>query len=147
MRTLMVVLTLIASTFWCVQTRANSVVVIVHKDNPNNQISKRQLIDLYMGKYVAFPNGEKAMPLDVAAPDALKRDFYKKLVSMPVSRVNSYWSRISFTGRASKPREQENERMLVNYIAQNPNSIGYVSRAQFNKMNSKQIKIIMELYE
>ncbi|OUR68729.1 hypothetical protein A9Q73_03520, partial [Bermanella sp. 47_1433_sub80_T6] len=40
-------------------------VVVVNINNPTSQMTKSQVIDLFMGRYIAFPNGEKATPIDL----------------------------------------------------------------------------------
>ena len=83
---------------------AKSIAVIVHAENPTETLTKKQLIDLYMGRYVAFSDKQDAQPLDTFTPENLRTLFYKRLVNMPLSRVNAYWSRVRFTGRATPPR-------------------------------------------
>lgn len=103
----------------------NGLVVVVHVDNPTNQISKRQLIDLYMGKYVAFPSGDKAQPID--GPNSMREEFYKTLVGMSLPQINSYWSRVRFTGRATPPISYNSMEFIQDYIAENRNAIAYIN--------------------
>ncbi|MBU2882895.1 hypothetical protein KO525_18075 [Psychrosphaera sp. B3R10] len=101
-----------------------SLVVVVNTDNPTEQLSKRQLIDLYMGKYVAFPNGEKAQPID--GPSAMRHKFYYTLVNKNLSQINSYWSRVRFTGKATPPIGYNSMEFIQDYIANNKNAIAYI---------------------
>lgn len=101
-----------------------SLVVVVNTDNPTEQLSKRQLIDLYMGKYVAFPNGEKAQPID--GPSAMRHKFYYTLVNKNLSQINSYWSRVRFTGKATPPIGYNSMEFIQDYIANNKYAIAYI---------------------
>lgn len=101
-----------------------SLVVVVHTDNPSEQLSKRQLVDLYMGKYVAFPNGEKAQPID--GPSSLRHKFYYTLVNMNLAQINSYWSRVRFTGKATPPIGYNSMEFIQDYIANNKKAIAYI---------------------
>ena len=126
---------------------AKPISIVVHADNATDSLSKKQLIDLYMGRYVAFPDNQSAQPLDTLTPEGLKSTFYKRLVNMPLSRVNAYWSRVRFTGRATPPETYADEQMVLNFIAENPNAIGYVFSDALNKQQKQKVKVILELYE
>ncbi|WP_130254757.1 hypothetical protein [Pseudoalteromonas phenolica] len=127
--------------------KTKSISVIVHADNTTDTLTKKQLIDLYMGRYVAFPDNQSAQPVDTLTPEGLKNQFYKRLVNMPLSRVNAYWSRVKFTGRATPPSTQDSEQVLLNFIANNPNAIGYVFSDSLSLKDKQDVKVIMELYE
>lgn len=105
---------------------SSELVLIVHKDNPTSALSRSQLIDLYMGRYVAFPNGEKAIPVDIEDDMQTREKFYDSLVGMPLARVNAYWSKAKFSGRARPPTQQKNEKAILNFVMQTENAIAYV---------------------
>lgn len=126
---------------------AKPISVIVHADNSTSSLTKKQLIDLYMGRFVAFPDNQTAQPLDTLTPEDLKALFYKRLVNMPLSRVNAYWSRVRFTGRATPPDTQQSEQTVLDFVANNPNAIGYVFSESLTHENKQDVKVIMELYE
>ncbi len=126
---------------------AKPISIVVHADNATDSLSKKQLIDLYMGRYVAFPDNQSAQPLDTITPEGLKSTFYKRLVNMPLSRVNAYWSRVRFTGRATPPETYSDEQMVLRFIAENPNAIGYVFSDALTQQQKQKVKVILELYE
>lgn len=105
---------------------ASNLVVVVNKDNPTVQLSRSQLIDLYMGKYVAFPDGSKAQPLDIDNGQNLKEAFYRELVGMPLNRVNAYWSRVKFSGRVRPPIQQNDEQEAIHVVANSNSAIAYI---------------------
>lgn len=103
---------------------AAPLVVVVHIENPTTQLSKRQLIDIYMGKYVAFPNGVKAQPID--GPSDSRTVFYKSLVGWSLPQINSYWSRVRFTGRATPPISYNSVSYIQEYLSTNKWAIAYI---------------------
>lgn len=147
MNKLIIFLTLILA--YCIMNTvaAKPISIVVHADNATDSLSKKQLIDLYMGRYVAFPDNQSAQPLDTLTPEGLKSTFYKRLVNMPLSRVNAYWSRVRFTGRATPPETYADEQMVLNFIAENPNAIGYVFSDALTTQQKQKVKVILELYE
>ena len=52
--------------------KTKSISVIVHADNTTDTLTKKQLVDLYMGRYVAFPDNQSAQPVDTLTPEGLK---------------------------------------------------------------------------
>jgi len=121
----------------------NDVIVVVNINNPTDQLTKSQVIDLFMGKYLAFPNGIKASTVDIDGKGNLKKRFYQQLVGMSLARVNSFWSRIKFTGRAKPPLKQPNEDAIIRFITLEKDAISYISRSKLNE----NLKVVFEFNE
>lgn len=104
----------------------SELVVIVNADNPIDNLSKREIIDLYMGRNLYFPSGDLALRLDLA-PDSPERiTFYQKMVKKSVAQVNAYWARLSFGGRASPPTTAPNSRKMLETVRLNKYALGYI---------------------
>jgi ABC-type phosphate transport system substrate-binding protein len=103
--------------------------VVVHKNNPIEELTRSELIDLFMGKYVAFPNDVKAIPVELNGDHDIKVEFYQNLVGMPLSRVNAYWSRLHFTGRKRAAVFKPSESDIINFIMDNEQAIGYMPQS------------------
>ncbi len=103
-----------------------AIVVIVNKDNPTENFSQRDLVDLYMGRNLYFSNGSLAIRLDLAPTSDIREDFYQQLVGKSVAEVNAYWARLLFTGRASPPQVMENSNKVIEAVNKNRNAIGYI---------------------
>ena len=108
------------------QALSSEIVVVVNQNNPTDNLSRSELIDLYMGKYVAFPDGSKAVPLDIENDTQVRQQFYQALLGMPLARVNAYWSRVKFSGRARPPLKQIDQDAVIEYLNQTDNGIGYI---------------------
>jgi hypothetical protein len=96
-----------------------------------------------MGKYVAFPNDIKAIPVELNSDHQIKIEFYQSLVGMPLSRVNAYWSRLRFTGRKRAAVFTSNENDLIAFIVANKQAIGYVPQS----LITKDLKVVYILNE
>jgi ABC-type phosphate transport system substrate-binding protein len=105
---------------------SSELVLVVHKDNPTTTLTRSQVIDLYMGKYVAFPDGSKAVPVDIQDDLETRGEFYDSLVGMPLARVNAYWSKVKFSGRARPPTQQKDEKAILAFVLKTQNAIAYV---------------------
>jgi ABC-type phosphate transport system substrate-binding protein len=106
-----------------------SIAVVVNKANPISELSRSELIDMFMGKYVAFPNDIRAIPVEIEGDHKIKIKFYQNLVGMPLSRVNAYWSRLRFTGRKRSAVFKPNENDVIAFIIANEQAIGYVPQS------------------
>ncbi len=107
------------------------IVVIVNKDNAVSSMSKSQIIDLFMGRYRAYPDGRRADPIDNGVAN-LKQEFYGGLTGMTLARVNAYWSRVRFTGRTRPPIQLKNSVAVANFVAKNPKAIAYIEKKYLN---------------
>ncbi|WP_158973020.1 hypothetical protein [Paraglaciecola sp. L3A3] len=109
---------------------AQAIVVVVNKQNPIDSLSKTQIIDIFMGRYKTFPNGSSAYPLDRISGSSEKQQFYQELVNKSEAKINTYWSRLLFSGRASPPSSfKTNDEMLAE-LKGSQQAIGYVLESE-----------------
>jgi hypothetical protein len=47
-------------------------------------------------------------------------------VGMPLARVNAYWSKVKFSGRARPPTQQKDEKAILDFVMETENAIAYV---------------------
>ena len=123
--TMIVALLLLYSVSSVAQSQEKIVVVT----NPNNDVQvldKKGVIDLFMGKYSAFPNGKQATPIDINRDDELKGQFYKSLVGLPLARVNAYWSRLKFSGRVKPPAIEQTIEDVKQRLEDDESALAYV---------------------
>ena len=105
------------------------VVVVVNKANNVDALSKKQVIDIYMGRYVSFPDGSPAEPVDFPSNTNEKATFYLTLVNKEERKIKSYWSRLLFSGRAKPPIEADSFQDVVSFVEQNQDAIAYIPRS------------------
>ena len=101
-------------------------VVVVNKSNAINTLSKREVIDIYMGRYLTFPDGEIAQPLDLPSDSQFKNDFYLQLVNKNERKINAYWARLLFSGRAKPPIAANSIEDALSKLYNSPYSLGYI---------------------
>ncbi len=115
--------------------------VIVNTANPTESLDKRQVVDLFMGRVAAFPNGAPARSLDFASGSAERAEFYLSLTGKSVAQVDAYWATLIFAGRMSPPKQQNSSAAMISAVAANPAAIGYVPRQRL----PAGVKVVMEL--
>ena len=144
MKALILILTLLNTILYStVSYAAESLVVVVNKNNPINEMNRSEVIDLFLGKYVAFPDGSKATPIELSGDNEIKKDFYQQLVGMSLSRINAYWARIRFSGRQRNAIEQDSEHEVLTLLNNDISTISYIRRS----LVTENVKVVFELHE
>lgn len=105
------------------------VVVVVNADNPAGPLSRREVVDLFMGRTQYFADGSLVLRLDQAPESPERAEFYRGLVNKSVAEVNAYWAKLLFTGRASPPQVVGSSRAVLDAVRDNKSAIGYVDSA------------------
>ncbi|MBU3006110.1 hypothetical protein [Paraglaciecola arctica] len=114
---------LIFSAIIGVHASANSsIVVVANTDNKQIKLNRQQVRNLFMGN--ALPYDLEAISLP---PDNQTRVLFNtRVVGLTESRIQSYWAQMRFTGRKKQPKEIGTERAILEYIKDNPGSVGYL---------------------
>lgn len=103
------------------------VVVIVNAANPVRNLSAEEVAGLYLARSRTYPTGEFALVFDQPRDSALRQQFFKLVANMAISQVNTYWSRLMFSGQEMPPHPLPNEQAVIDIVRRNPGAIGYVS--------------------
>lgn len=119
------------------------IVVVVNKGNSINELSKREVIDIYMGRYMTFPDGKNAKPLDFAEQSELKNDFYLKLVNQNERKINAYWARVLFSGRAKPPESLKSINEVLSHLKDSESAIAYIPESEVTDT----VKVVYRLNE
>ena len=102
------------------------IAVVVNKENPTEQLSKRQVTNIFMGNYMAFPNGALAIPIDRTTSSKIRENFYRLLTGKSVSQINALWAKKIFSGRATPPQIIGHEKPIHELLSRNLNAIAYI---------------------
>jgi len=117
------------------------ILVIVNVQNSMATLEQKQVVDLFMGRVSAFPNGQAAKTLDLKTGTPVRAAFYKTLTGKNEAQVDAYWATLIFAGRMSPPKQMTDEQTLIAEVANNAEAIAYVTRQTLPKT----VKIVMEL--
>jgi hypothetical protein len=121
--------------------RAQTIVVIVNPSMGVQHLSRREALDIFLGRYRTFPSGASALPIDLDINSSERRQFYLMLAHKDSSDMSSYWARLTFSGKISPPFSVADARMAVDIVANNPNAIAYVDRAAIDN----RVRIALEI--
>ena len=56
----------------------------------------------------------------------LRSIFNAKIITLPESRIQSYWAQMRFSGRMTPPKEYGTLEAMLAYIANNKGAVGYI---------------------
>lgn len=113
--------------------------IIVHPSNNLSGISADEAADIYLARAGVFVNGKRAIPVDQAATSPMRKKFYSAVIKKDDSTLKVYWSKLMFTGKANPPREIGDDAAIKNWVASNPNAIGYVD----GKFVDSSVKVLL----
>jgi hypothetical protein len=107
--------------------------IVVQASNPQHALTQKQALDLFMGRSRAFDNGDFALLFDLPRDSPKRAAFYRSLTGMSPAQVNSYWSRLMFSGQSMPPQSLPDEATMINIVKRNPNAIGWLSSEPTDK--------------
>ena len=96
--------------------------------------SKSKARMIYRGKIKSI--GKKKIQLSDWPDNAIeKKEFYDVLLGQTLSQVNGYWASLAFSGKAKPPSSIDTSdiSVLVDWLQQHPNGIGYAPLSQLPK--------------
>ncbi len=102
------------------------IVVIVNKDNSVSNLSKTQLLNIYLGKDIVWKNQSRIYPVTPKTNQSVTKTFFEKGLSKSVGRVKRIWVKLSLSGKTSPPKILNSPAKIVEYISENEGAIGFI---------------------
>ena len=118
----------------------NKFVVVVSKNSKISKLSKTTISKLFLSKSKSFPNGKRAIPIEINNSE-LQLDFYKKITNKNEKQLSKYWAKMIFTGKGTPPKKFKTIANLKNFIKRNKNAITYLNKNYLDK----DLKVLLEL--
>lgn len=106
----------------------DTVVVVVSADSPVEEIPRLHLADIYLGRTSRFPDGDPAVPIDLAPGSEAREAFYETYLGRSPAEIKAHWSKVVFTGRGRPPRDVPDAAAMKEAVAGNPRAVGYLPR-------------------
>lgn len=119
---------------------SDDLVLIANADSGIKQLTKREVINIYLGRYRRLDTGYTAEPIDLTSKTNTKAMFYRLLVGKNLAEINAYWSRLVFSGKTRPPQQVDNVEKVLEMVGNNKNTLGYINRAAINS----QVIIVFE---
>ncbi|MBH0030352.1 phosphate ABC transporter substrate-binding protein [Pseudoalteromonas sp. SWYJZ98] len=104
------------------------VAVIVNPGNAN-ALDAETIKKIHLGKAKSFDNGNKVNPATQNGT-AIADEFNSKVVGKSSSQLNAYWSKLVFTGKGTPPEKFDSAQAVIDFVAANGDSIGYIDSSR-----------------
>lgn len=103
-----------------------SIAIVVGVGSPNRQVTVDTLRDLYLRRQRVWPDGERAMPVNLPADDPLRLAFSRRVLGRRPADLEPYWLRLYREG-VQPPLVLQTSHAVCAYVAVEPAAIGYVA--------------------
>lgn len=119
--------------------------IIVNASNQSADITAEEVASIFLGKSRNLPDGTKVIPIDQIEGELPRTEFYNKVVQKSQTQLNSYWSRLIFSGKGQPPFAVSSDTEVLEFIASNPNMIGYVDVSALESGAVSDIKVLLTI--
>jgi hypothetical protein len=117
--------------------------LVVQSANPQQALTQKEAVDLFMGRNRAFRNGDLAQVFDLPRDSASRADFYQQLTGMGPAQVNSYWARLMFSGQTMPPQSLADEAAMIATVKRSPGAIGWLRKEPADR----QLRVLLVIKE
>ncbi|WP_397533187.1 hypothetical protein [Roseateles sp.] len=105
------------------------VAVIVNPKSPLTALTSEQAAAVFLGKSASLPGAGLAQPADLPDASAVRELFYTKAAGKTAAQVKAAWARLTFSGKASPPKELSSAADVKKHVAGNVDAIGYIEKS------------------
>jgi ABC-type phosphate transport system substrate-binding protein len=102
------------------------IAVIVNPASGVDALDAGQVKKIFMAKTKKFPNGSSVVAIDQNSENSAYSVFYKNVAGKSPAKMNKYWVKLTFTGKAEAPKKVGGDSDVITLIKGNKNMIGYV---------------------
>ncbi len=120
---------------------AQSIVVVVNPGSGVESLSRNDVINIFLGGFRQFPSGIPALPIDLPQGHPAREEFYRLLVGKTPSEINTYWSRLIFSGKTRPPIQAGRVEDALSMALGSAGAITYLERGKV----SGRLRIVFEL--
>ena len=102
-----------------------AIAVIVGHESALRHVSLDDLRELYLRRRRLWPDGERAIPINLPAADPVREKFSRIVLGRSTQDLVSYWNARYFEG-ITPPTVLPSPAAIRAYLAAEPGAIGYV---------------------
>jgi ABC-type phosphate transport system substrate-binding protein len=108
---------------------AGDYVVIANKDVTTNSLNKSELQSIFLGEKTKWNDG-KHIKIVILEQGDVHKSFLAEIVEKTPSQYESFWKKLIFTGKATAPKSFDAIPKVIDFIAGQQGTIGYVAVGQ-----------------
>jgi ABC-type phosphate transport system substrate-binding protein len=92
-----------------------------------SSIRREELSKIFLRKVLAWRWGEATLPVEQRDGASVREAFTTWVHQRSVQAVSFYWQQQVFSGRGAPPPERQSDAAVMEYVAENPGAVGYVT--------------------
>jgi ABC-type phosphate transport system substrate-binding protein len=122
-----------------------NIVIIANNKLPLAELSKKEIRNIFLGKYVHWKSGERVefAILEKSGDTAdIHAVFTRDYLNKSPKQYLYYWKKMMFTGKGTPPKSFEKESGLLDYVGSTKGAIGYISKSALKENEIQKIKKI-----
>ena len=130
MKKLLTLLITLSVSLFSINAYAEYAVIV----NPSMtaKISVKDVARIYLAKSKRLPNGESSTPYNLPDGDPARMAFEKALLKKTPEQLKAYWATLVFTGKAVPILDLSSDAEVIQKVADDPSTIGYVDASAVN---------------
>lgn len=111
---------------------AGELVVVANRGVTTEQLSDRDLLELFSLRQGQWPDGQPVRVLALDKDHNLHQRFCRDLLKLASYRLEWFWSRHLYAGFGSAPQRFDSVEALRTALAATPGAIGYLQQEDLN---------------
>jgi hypothetical protein len=105
---------------------AQVIAIVVDRDNPASDIGLEELRSLFLGRRGEWPDGTRAVPIDLEPGAPPRRAFCSTVLRMSEDQYERYWVDQRVRGAGAGPRALSSPGLVLRLVARVRGAVGYV---------------------
>jgi hypothetical protein len=119
----------------------DAIAIVVGSASPIRDVTVDALRDLYLRRQRLWPDGSRAMPVNLPADDPLRRTFSRRVLGRLPGELVGYWNQRYFEG-IRPPLVLRSPQAICAYLATEPAGVGYVPADQVDGVACRVVRLL-----
>jgi ABC-type phosphate transport system substrate-binding protein len=111
--------------------------IIANPDVPGMSLSASEVKEIFLGKRLKWPDNSR-VNIVLSGDAGLHEAFLKNYIGRSPTQFEMHWRNMLFTGQAQIPVALKADQEIINFVANTPGGVGYVS----SRPESNNIKVL-----
>jgi ABC-type phosphate transport system substrate-binding protein len=130
------------------QAWADSLVVIVNKENPVSSLSVEEARRFFLLNSKIWPSGGKIKPINRNKSSAVKKSFISSILKMTPEDYEQHWIYIKQKSGETEPKTVRSNKFVLKIVGKDTNAVGYLPENYFNTLEASsknRIKAVLKV--
>ena len=103
--------------------------IIANQNVKETTLTKNDVVQIFKGNKLTWSDGG-TIKVSIIGKNTSLSGFLTEHLQMPYRAYTSYWKKVVFSGKAALPKKFASDADIVDYVANTPGSIGFVSSSE-----------------